>query len=87
MAQSISLEVQGTPTSYSSEEREQKWRQAIEKEAKLKRDDAVERSLSASTMFTVTIRFELVGHAAIEQFFTSAAPDPPSRRNRARSRR
>jgi hypothetical protein len=29
----------------------------------------------------------LVGHAAIEQPFTRVAPEPPSRRRRARSRR
>jgi len=59
MGRWISLNVQGFPTPYSGEEKEQKWRQAIEREAKLKRDEDAERSISASTMFTVTIQFKL----------------------------
>jgi hypothetical protein len=59
MIQSIPLEVRGTPIPYSSQDRERKWREVIEKEAKLKRTDELEQSISASTVFTVTIQFEL----------------------------
>ncbi len=61
MVQSISLEVRETPTSFSGGDRERKWREAIEKEAQLKkRNEGVSWSLSISTVFTVAIRFELV---------------------------